>query len=241
MKAQDISLCVIYRDEAELLPSFLDRHADLFGELIMVDTGSRDRSNELVRSRKIPVHSFPWTGHFSEARNFSLEQASRPWICVLDIDEVLLPKDLDRIIGELQRGDVGGLSLCQINLGHQPVNAEWFTSDSLPLPFSEMASGYTISRLIRIFCNDRRVRFQGAIHEVIGHSLHAAGYRSRRTDIPIYHFGWTEQARDSSRQNEKMQRYAEIIRQAFSADPSVQNGYYMLTVLTDPTERLRLA
>lgn len=240
IKPADISLCAIYRNEEKLLPDFLDHHQGLFGELVLLDTGSRDRSVEIVTKRGLAHHSFPWNDHFSQARNHGLSLARKPYICVLDIDEVLLPSGLEQAADLLTPGETDGLSLCQINLGLQPQSGESFDSGRLPTPFHLMADRYSISRLIRIFPRNPRVRFQGAIHEIVGESLHAAGYRSKITDIPIYHLGWALNSRSPEEQAAKQTRYQAIIRKAFTEEPTVQNGYYLLTTVYSPAERLRL-
>lgn len=239
--SRDISLCTIYRNEEGLLPSFLEHHRRLFGELILVDTGSDDRSGEIVASAGLERHRFDWTGDFSQARNHSLALARLPYICVLDVDEILLARDLEKAVELLQDGTLGGLSLCQINLGFFTSDGDWKSTQSLPEPFRSMTEKYTVSRLIRIFRNDPRVRFTGAIHEVVGHSLHAAGYNSKITDIPVYHLGWVDSARSPEEQAKKDRRNREIIREAYARDPSVENGYYLLTVTDAAAERLRIA
>lgn len=237
----DISLCAIFRNEERLLPSFLERHASLFGEIVLVDTGSTDRSGEIVGAHGLPHHHFPWTGSFSQARNYSLGLAGRPFICVLDIDEVLLPGDLDQALGLLGAGAGDGLSLRQINLGFCPPTFERFPASGLPAPFCTLAAEYSVSRLIRIFRNDPRVRFEGVVHEIVGNSLHAAGFRSQITDIPVYHLGWLDCSRTAAEQEEKVGRYRAMIRRAYAEDPSVHNGYYLLTTAESAGERLRMA
>jgi glycosyltransferase involved in cell wall biosynthesis len=241
IRSADIALCAIYRNEERLLPAFLERHAPLFGELVLVDTGSTDRSVEIVKDHGQAHHYFPWTDHFSRARNRSLELAQKPWICVLDIDEVLLPQDMEQALSLLNESPTNGLSLCQINLGFEPVMDDWRETTRLPEPFRSLAPGYSVSRLIRLFCNDPRVRFQGVIHETVGESLHAAGLMTRITDIPIYHLGWALTERSPEEQMAKRSRYRAIIREAFKSEPTVQNGYYLLASQDSAGERLRIA
>ena len=66
-------------------------------EIIIVDTGSIDRTVEIARSYGAQVIEREWTGSFSEARNVSFEAATGDWIMYLDADEVLVADDVKRL------------------------------------------------------------------------------------------------------------------------------------------------
>ncbi len=67
----------------------------LVDEMIVVDTGSTDRTKKIARAFGAKVYDFAWTDSFSDARNFSLSKASGEWILVLDADEVISPSDYE--------------------------------------------------------------------------------------------------------------------------------------------------
>ena len=84
-----ISLCMIVKDEEEMLPRCLAAVAEHVDEIVIVDTGSTDAPSRSP-SRSAPnVVSFPWNGSFADARNVSLDHATGDWILWLDADEVL--------------------------------------------------------------------------------------------------------------------------------------------------------
>ncbi len=89
--ADRLSLCMILRDEEELLPRFLEHARGLWDELVAVDTGSTDRTPRLLAEAGAKVLHRPWTGDFSAARNASLEAATGEWALVLDADELVSP------------------------------------------------------------------------------------------------------------------------------------------------------
>lgn len=89
MRAERISLCMIVKDEEELLPHCLASVQGAVDEMIVVDTGSSDRSPEIARQHGAVVVPFEWCDDFAAARNAGLEQASGDWILFLDADEVL--------------------------------------------------------------------------------------------------------------------------------------------------------
>ncbi len=84
-----ISLCMIVKDEEEMLPRCLAAVAEHVDELVIVDTGSTDRTVEIAESFGADVVEFPWNGSFADARNVSLDRATGDWILWLDADEVL--------------------------------------------------------------------------------------------------------------------------------------------------------
>lgn len=84
-----ISLCMIVKDEEHILRRCLDGIRDLMDEIIIVDTGSRDRTKEIAAEYTDKVYDFAWTGNFSDARNFSFSKAGCDYIYTADADEVL--------------------------------------------------------------------------------------------------------------------------------------------------------
>ena len=83
------SLCMIVKNEEKVLARCLDSVRDLMDEIIIVDTGSEDRTKEIAAKYTDKVYDFPWTGNFSEARNFSFSMASCDYIYAADADEVV--------------------------------------------------------------------------------------------------------------------------------------------------------
>lgn len=84
-----ISLCMIVKNEEQVLSRCLNSIADLMDEIIIVDTGSTDRTKEIAARYTDRIYDFPWTGNFSDARNFSFSKATKDYIYCADADEVL--------------------------------------------------------------------------------------------------------------------------------------------------------
>lgn len=84
-----ISLCMIVKNEERVLRRCLDSIRDLMDEIIIVDTGSADRTKEIAAEYTDKVYDFAWTGDFSDARNFSFSKAECDYIYTADADEVL--------------------------------------------------------------------------------------------------------------------------------------------------------
>ena len=84
-----ISLCMIVKDEESTLGRCLDSVKDLVDEIIIVDTGSVDKTKEIARTYTDKIYDFTWIDNFAAARNFSFEKASMDYILWLDADDVI--------------------------------------------------------------------------------------------------------------------------------------------------------
>jgi tetratricopeptide (TPR) repeat protein len=87
-----LSFCIIVKNEAENLPRCLSSVQHVVDEMVVLDTGSSDRTIEIAKSFGAQVYSFEWCNDFSAARNESLKYVHGDWILVLDADEVLVPE-----------------------------------------------------------------------------------------------------------------------------------------------------
>lgn len=91
MNYSTISLCMIIRNEEQVLPKCLDSVVGKVDEIIIVDTGSTDSSIEIAKKYGASIYHYKWENDFSSARNISLEAATSDYILVLDADEYLDP------------------------------------------------------------------------------------------------------------------------------------------------------
>lgn len=92
-----ISLCMIVRDEEPVLARCLSCARPFVDEIIIVDTGSQDRTVEIARQFTDQIYHFPWTDDFSSARNFSFSKATMDYQMWLDADDVISPEDQDAL------------------------------------------------------------------------------------------------------------------------------------------------
>ncbi|MDL2218487.1 glycosyltransferase family 2 protein [Christensenellaceae bacterium OttesenSCG-928-M15] len=89
-----ISLCMIVKNEEKTLPNCLKSVEGLADEIIIVDTGSSDKTRETARKFTKHVYDFQWIDDFSAARNFAFKKATCDYLMWLDADDVLLEEDL---------------------------------------------------------------------------------------------------------------------------------------------------
>ena len=88
-----ISLCMIVKNEEEVLARCLNSARGIADELIIIDTGSDDRTKEIAAQFTQHVYDFEWIDHFSAARNFAFSKGSCDYLMWLDADDVILPED----------------------------------------------------------------------------------------------------------------------------------------------------
>lgn len=85
------SLCMIVKNEEKVLARCLDSLADLMDEIIIVDTGSTDRTKEIASRYTDKIYDFTWIDDFSAARNFADSKAVMEYIYTADADELVDP------------------------------------------------------------------------------------------------------------------------------------------------------
>lgn len=90
---QTISLCMIVKNEEQTLENCLSSVRNIVDEIVVVNTGSSDRTQEIARKYTDKVFEFTWVEDFSRARNYSFEQATKDYILWLDADDIIQPND----------------------------------------------------------------------------------------------------------------------------------------------------
>ena len=88
-----VSLCMIVKNEEDVLERCLDSISHLVDEIVIVDTGSTDRTKEIAARFTDLIFDFPWQDDFAAARNESFSHASMDYCMWLDADDVLLEAD----------------------------------------------------------------------------------------------------------------------------------------------------
>ncbi len=144
-----IALVMIVRNEEKNLPTCLKSARNAVDEIVIVDTGSTDRTAEIARCYTDQIYHYPWQGDFSAARNYALDRAKSRWILSLDADE-----ELDTSGGDLR-------TLVSSSCGREAF--------FLPLHARGPESGDDFSRffVLRLFRNKAEYRFQGRVHEQV--------------------------------------------------------------------------
>lgn len=92
-----ISLCMIVKDEEDVLERCLASVYDIVDEIIIVDTGSADNTKEIAARYTDKIFDFEWVDDFSKARNYAFSQAKSDYCMWLDADDVIEPEDRQKL------------------------------------------------------------------------------------------------------------------------------------------------
>jgi len=93
-----ISLCMIVKNEEDVIGRCLDCVQGIVDEIIVVDTGSNDDTKEIVKGYTSKLYDFPWIDDFAAARNFAFSKATKSYILWLDADDVILEADREKFL-----------------------------------------------------------------------------------------------------------------------------------------------
>lgn len=199
-----VSLCMIIKNEEKNLARCLQSLKPIVDEIIIVDTGSTDRSKILAELFGAKLIEHPWDCDFSAARNAGLEHAAGQWIFIMDADEAVSPLDYETFLNTIE-GAVGkNMAFDVVTRNYLPtINTEQWQANDGHYPDQEAGGGWTPSNKVRIFPNLKTIRFVNPIHEMVDNSLRHAGISISKSAIPIHHYGYL----NTDRQQEKGEQY----------------------------------
>ncbi len=164
-----ISLCMIAKDEEKLLESFLNPIKDIVDEIIVVDTGSKDKTKEIAKKFTNNIYNFKWCDDFSKARNFSISKATKEWILVLDPDEKITKDDLIKMKNIINKNE-------KDVLGYRLIQKTYYKNKVI-----------SIRGICRVFKNKKGIKFIYPIHETVRPSIKQLKTRIGKTGIIIKH------------------------------------------------------
>ena len=220
-----LSLAMIVKNEAHVLGKCLDSAKDLVDELVVVDTGSTDKTVEVALSYGARVEQFAWTGSFAEARNKSLSLCKCDWILVLDADEILDTAEHQIIRQAIFNAEAMGYRLW---IKNYLDNGSVFGPDGAAKlndgAFEPAAhcSHYIPQTGLRLFRAQNTPQYAGRIHESVEQWFEKQGYEAPLLEAAIHHFGKVETPDDLARRR----TYLDLARQEAKDYPYDPNSYY---------------
>ncbi len=146
-----VSLCMIVKNEEDVLERCLKSAADLVDEIVIVDTGSTDRTREIARQFTDRVYDFTWVDDFAAARNYAFSLAEKDYCMWLDADDVILETD-QTVFHELK--ETLDPTVCVVMVKYNTGFDE----------NGNVTFSYFRERLIK---NHAGMRWEGAVHEAI--------------------------------------------------------------------------
>ncbi len=196
-----ISATLIVKNEEATLEKCIASLTDIVDEIVVVDTGSTDRTMEIARQFGAVEGSFAWIKDFSAARNHALSLASGEWALWIDADEQLDPACFDPFLNAVCRPHIGGFSIEIVNfLDEGGTTTEFVHSPT------------------RLFRRIPGVQFSEPIHEQITPSLISLGLPwTPLPEAKIYHDGYRE---EFVRGRDKVARTLEMLESAILENPN---------------------
>jgi hypothetical protein len=210
-----LSAALIVRNEERFLEGCLASIRDIADEIVVVDTGSTDRTREIARDAGARVHELAWCDDFA-ARNHALGLARGEWILYIDADERVRSCHRAELRAQLSDPAYIGYSVL---LHARP--------------------GHTAYRELRVFRGDPAIRFRGIIHETIWPALNAfraaRGGRIGRSSMALEHHGYEDE------QHRKHARNLPLLSRSLRQDPTRVFALCHLATICAATGREDLA
>ena len=206
MSKPPISVCIIAKNEEKNIERCLSSINPYGFEIVLVDTGSTDRTKELAAEYTDCIYDFEWTDDFSAARNFSLQKASNNWIFMLDCDEWIESLDLEE------------LEYFRKNLSHAAGSVDRHNITGTP----EHPGKYT-DRTERFFSR-KLYHYTGIIHEQLTPKYEKT-FETYLLNAAIGHSGYcmTDEERLT-----KSKRNVDLLLKQLAAEPDNPYVYYQL-------------
>ncbi len=157
-----LSLCMIVKNEESVLARCLESAKGVADELVIVDTGSTDKTPDIARAYTNHVFSFAWRDDFAAARNASFEKASGDHCMWLDADDVI-PADMVPALHALRQR---------------------MERENADMVLTKYVSGGCVYYRERIIRRSTQFRWQGRVHECI-----APHGKVLRDDFTVRHLG----------------------------------------------------
>lgn len=188
-----LSACLIVKNEEECIEKCLESVKQHVNEIVLVDTGSTDRTVELAGKYADRIANFKWVNDFSKARNFSLECATNDWIFIIDADQAVIEwndKAIDSFICGSDQHKVGSVKIISC--------------------FDDNGYGKKVAERQTQLLNKKYHCFKGSIHEQVT-ALDGSPFERVEVDITLSHTGYTN---DEIKRKDKTARNISLLKTA---------------------------
>lgn len=165
-----ISVCMMVKNEEEMLTRALESIREEADDIVVVDTGSEDRTVQIARRFTDRVYFHPWFDDFSAMRNITLSYARGDWIVILDADDQFFRQDPDMGIRDFLRNPTPGsvFTFRLENVGRDGVVDTTFNQ-------------------VRLFRNHMGFQYRGIVHN----QLELGNHRAAPAPFTVRHYGYS--------------------------------------------------
>ena len=206
-EGRTISACMIVKNEEEMLDDCLASIEKWTDEIILVDTGSTDKTIEIAKKYGAKIYEQKWLEDFSAHRNFSISKATKDWIFIIDADERVIPghgENLKKMLPEIKQPDVIAIDVYNLYL----------------------LEGVRVSRShfksLRLFRRSCKPRYEGRVHN---RPVIPRGSKVYMLPMRINHFGYdlSQETMDI-----KYARTVEMCKRWVKEKPEEREGWFQL-------------
>jgi glycosyltransferase involved in cell wall biosynthesis len=178
VSSNDVTLCLIVKNEERYIDDCLQSCSRFCKDTVIVDTGSSDRTIEIVEKYTKKIKHYRFDNDFSAARNMALEGLETEWILFLDADERFEQRQIESLVQLLPLVDqrIWGLNLLRYNFFQ--------------------TGGWYSGRVMKVFRNRPEIRYHGHIGESVSPAIAEAGGAVGSAPIILNHFGHCRPARE---------------------------------------------
>lgn len=203
-----LSVCLIVRNEEEFLGRCLASVRDVASQIIVVDTGSTDRTIEIAKEYGAEVHHFAWCDDFSAARNAALEHVTGDWVLSLDADEELLVEHHETLRREMRCAASLAYRIPIINVGREQEGCSYVP---------------------RLFRNAPGLFFVGRVHEQVFSSVQVRcqqwGLKNALGQTTLLHHGYTTEVVSNRNKIERNLRLLQLAIEELPNEPNLLMNY----------------
>ena len=185
-----LSLCMIVKNEEKYIARCLKSLKPIVDEMIVVDTGSHDTTPDIAEVFGAKLYDYAWHDDFAEARNYSLSQASGDWILIMDADEVVASKDHKRFKNFIKKKVKPGCAYSVVTRNYTLSYSHiGLVNNQGQYGQEETGAGWIPSEKVRLFPNEKEIRFDYPVHELVTPSLERQRNKILKLNVPVHHYG----------------------------------------------------
>lgn len=197
-----LSLCMIVKNEEQFLPACLKSIKNYVDEIIIVDTGSTDKSIEIAKRYGAKVYEHPWENDFAKHRNQSISYARGDWILILDADEELLPPSGPIIRNAIRDNAIDSIAVQVVNPFNRGRNTAVFNS-------------------VRLFKNNGEIKYEGIVH-----NREVGCCSTKFYPVQILHHGYNA---NEEKMKAKFERTTSLLKNQIAKDPDDALSHHYLS------------
>lgn len=205
-----LSACLIVKNEELTLRRCLESLQGVVDEIVLVDTGSTDRTLDIAREYTSKIYHYDWDNHFAHARNESLKHAQGEFILVIDADEYLDDIKRHSLREQLTHIEADGFLVNILN--YVGENGKIFSTRPVSV--------------VRLFRNG--YFYDGSVHEQIAEAIMKAGKQISKINLDIHHVGYLNEI---VTYKNKSSRNILLLKEELEKDP--QNLFHLSNLLAE--------